>query len=134
MTRYFRKRRSLWTRRKIGSEIRPTARPARNIFSKLVFHRPAEGRGGEKKGTISSLGEGSSRVLIIQHTPNKWASFLEAPLALGSRMLSALVAHLTISSRPYGESFCHESKSLAASCCDLRGYASRTEAIVFFFK
>ena len=91
-------------------------------------------RGRErKKRTISSPGEGSSRVLIIQHTPNKWASFLEAPLALGSRMLSALVAHLTISSRPYGESFCHESKSLAACCCDLRGYASRTGAILFFF-
>lgn len=47
----------------------------RNIFSKLVFQLEAK----KEKGPLRAFGKASFGVLIIQHTPNKWASFLEAP-------------------------------------------------------
>ncbi|KAF7407693.1 hypothetical protein HZH66_002230 [Vespula vulgaris] len=59
----------------------------RNIFSKLVFQLEAK----KEKGPLRAFGKVSFGVLIIQHTPNKWASFLEAPLPLGNRR-SILVA------------------------------------------
>ncbi|KAF7414364.1 hypothetical protein HZH68_002853 [Vespula germanica] len=45
----------------------------------------------KEKGPLRAFGKASFGVLIIQHTPNKWASFLEAPLPLGNRR-SILVA------------------------------------------
>ncbi|KAL2746609.1 hypothetical protein V1477_004979 [Vespula maculifrons] len=45
----------------------------------------------KEKGPLRAFGKVSFGVLIIQHTPNKWASFLEAPLPLGNRR-SILVA------------------------------------------
>ncbi|KAL2725664.1 hypothetical protein V1478_008337 [Vespula squamosa] len=45
----------------------------------------------KKKAPLRAFGKASFGVLIIQHTPNKWASFLEAPLPLGNRR-SILVA------------------------------------------
>lgn len=61
---------------------------AGNIFPKLVFQLT-----GKKKKRTMSFDEAwsvflfLSPVLIIQHTPNEWAPFLEVTLPLGSRML-----------------------------------------------
>lgn len=65
--------------------IRTTARGSRPIYFQNSFSIE---RSKKKDNELS--GEGARfRVLIIQHTPNKWASFLETPLALGSRMLAS---------------------------------------------
>lgn len=54
----------------------------RNIFPKLVFHRSGGKRTDNKLTRVAS-----SRVLIIQHTPNKWA--LVPRSTVGSRDTTA---------------------------------------------
>lgn len=129
MTGYFRKYVSSGRWRSGGFEFEgPHGEPS-NIFSKLVFQLA-----GEKKRTMSCSGEARFRVLIIQHTPNKWASFLESTVASRqSNALRLLVAHLMISRRPYGESFCHQSKSPGTKLHDLRTNSSRHEPILILY-
>lgn len=126
MTGYFRKYVSSGRWSSGGFEFEgPHGEPS-NIFSKLVFQLA-----GEKKRTMSCSGEARFRVLIIQHTPNKWASFLESTVASRqSNALRLLVTHLMISRRPYGESFCHHSKSPGTKLHDLRTNSSRHEPIL----
>lgn len=118
-----------WTMEKWRIRIRRTARGAEQYIFETRF--PANGR---KKRTMSCSGEARFRVLIIQHTPNKWASFLESTVASRqSNALRLLVAHLMISRRPYGESFCHQSKSPGTKLHDLRTNSSRHEPILILY-